>query len=127
MPHIISIVTRRAWISRAVPRLETDVLGRLTNDNEMSIGCLVEDISLCGARVCAAERLLAGEQLWLSVPEFEIALLATVVWSTPEGAGLAFLRSRVKRRHVPKSFNAPPTDISKELAVILRRAHLDEG
>ena len=64
----------------------------MTSGASQSIGCLVEDISIGGAKVCAAERVLAGEQLRLSIPEFNFVAPVTVVWATVEAAGLAFGR-----------------------------------
>ena len=89
---VVSIVTGRRWAPRADPRHEMEAIGNLTNGARESIGCLVEDVSHGGAKVCAAEQVLVGEQLRLSIPEFNFVAPVTVVWATVEAAGLAFGR-----------------------------------
>ena len=78
---VVSIVTGRRWAPRADPRHEMEAIGNLTNSARQSIGCLVEDISHGGAKICAAEQVLAGEQLRLSIPEFNFVAPVTLVWA----------------------------------------------
>jgi hypothetical protein len=87
--NVVSIVTRRAWMARVHPRHEADVLGNLSNGRE-TLDCLVEDVSFGGARVWTAEQLSVGERLQLSIATFGFSAPVTVVWSSPDGAGLAF-------------------------------------
>jgi hypothetical protein len=89
--NVISIATRGLWTVRADARQVAEVLGTITNSAGDTVGCLVDDVSLGGARICAAERLCLGERLRLSIPEFEFSAPVAVVWSTDEASGLAFL------------------------------------
>jgi hypothetical protein len=87
---VVSIVTGRRWAPRADPRHVVDAIGNLTSGAGKGVGCLVEDVSHGGAKVCTAEHFLVGEQLRLSIPEFGFVAPVTVVWATLESAGLAF-------------------------------------
>jgi hypothetical protein len=87
---IISIATRRAWIARADPRFAADVLGNLTDAAGATIGCLVEDISVGGAKVSATERLLAFDLLKLTIPEYELTAPVRVIWTGDDNSGVAF-------------------------------------
>ena len=69
------------------------------NGEQTGIGCLVENISVGGAKVCATERLSLGEGLRLSIPDLPFSCPSTVIWATQEAAGLAFpKRSALSRR-----------------------------
>ena len=89
---VVSIITGRRWAPRADPRHVVEAIGNLTNGARKSIGCLVEDVSHGGAKVCTTEHFLVGEHLRLSIPEFSFVAPVTVVWATLEFAGLAFGR-----------------------------------
>jgi hypothetical protein len=88
--NVISIVTRRAWIARADPRHEADVLGNLTDAAGGTIGCLVENISVGGAKVSATERLMATQCLHLIIPEYKLAAPVRVIWAGDDDSGVAF-------------------------------------
>ncbi len=94
---VVSIITRRTWIARADTRDETHMLGTLQDAAGENVDCLVENMSLGGARVCAEERLVVGESLRLSIPEFAFTGPVRVIWETSEAAGLAFPRNRPER------------------------------
>src|SRR5688500_498102 len=87
--NVVSMVTRRVWTARADPRYNADVLGYLT-DSGVSIGCLVEDISLGGAKVCATERLLADQCFQLTIGEYNFTAPVRVIWTSDEDSGVAF-------------------------------------
>ena len=89
--QVISIATGREWLPRAHRRYRAnDELGRLSSSRSASLGCLVEDISLGGARICPGERLCVGERFWLTVAEFALTVPARVVWTNDDYVGLAF-------------------------------------
>ncbi len=70
------------------------MLGVLQNVSTASIGCLVEDISLGGARLCAEEKLVPGDCLRLAIPHFGFTAHVRVVWATTDCAGVAFPTKR---------------------------------
>jgi hypothetical protein len=88
--NVVSLVTRRAWMERAHARRDTEVFGVLSAGT-VAISCLVEDISVGGARVCAENSVVIGDFLRLSVPELNFTAQVKVVWVTTEAAGVSFL------------------------------------
>ena len=88
--NVISIATRRVWIARADPRFDADVLGNLTDAAGATIGCLVEDISVGGAKVCATERLGVVDVLKLTIPEYKFTAPVRVIWTSDDDSGVAF-------------------------------------
>jgi hypothetical protein len=86
----VSMITRRVWTARADPRYNADVLGNLTDTLGVSIGCLVEDILLRGAKVCATERLLADQCLQLTIGDYNFTAPVRVIWTSDEDSGVAF-------------------------------------
>ena len=89
--QVISIATGREWLPRAHPRYgANDALGTLASLGCASLGCLIEDISLGGARICPDERLCVGERFSLTVAEFALTVPARVVWTNDDYVGLAF-------------------------------------
>jgi hypothetical protein len=89
-PQVFSIATGREWLPRAHPRHRAnDVLGRLI-DGAASVGCLIEDMSLGGARLCPDERLCMGDRFRLVVPELALTVPVRVVWTTADNVGVIF-------------------------------------
>ena len=93
--NIVSLITRRPWKPRADPRYEVEALGSLAVPGRPAIRCLVDDISLGGAKVRPVAKVQVGEGFHLLIPEFEFAAPVTVLWTTHETVGLAFPRSAV--------------------------------
>ena len=92
--NVVSIVTRRTWIARAHPRLETHVHGTLNYAEAEAFGCFMEDVSLGGAKLCPVERLLVDDIYQLSIPKFDFVAPIRVIWTSEDFYGVAFCVER---------------------------------
>jgi hypothetical protein len=89
--NLFSFATGRVWTERAHARHSIEGIGTLTRiTGPGSLDCLVEDVSLGGARVYPTEQVMIGQRFRLSIRRFNFTAPIKVVWATQDGVGVMF-------------------------------------